>query len=78
MSRLSGMTEMRLPGCWQTTMPFDLALLDIMLPGLDGFGLLGPMKARGIPVIYLTARTDLSSKVKGADRRRGGLHRKAL
>jgi two-component system, OmpR family, alkaline phosphatase synthesis response regulator PhoP len=44
---------------------FDLALLDIMLPGVDGFQLLAPMRARGIPVIYLTAKNDLESKVLG-------------
>ena len=45
--------------------PFDLALLDIMLPGVDGFALLAPFRARGIPVIYLTAKNDLESKVTG-------------
>ena len=35
---------------------FDLALLDIMLPGKDGFELLGVMKKYGIPVIYITAK----------------------
>lgn len=44
---------------------YDLALLDIMLPGKDGFELLEELKAHGIPVIYLTAKGDLSSKVKG-------------
>ncbi len=44
---------------------FDLALLDVMLPGMDGFQLLAPMRARGIPVIYLTAKNDLESKVLG-------------
>jgi DNA-binding response OmpR family regulator len=44
---------------------FDLALLDIMLPGVDGFGLLDHMKQYNIPVIYLTAKDDISSKVKG-------------
>ena len=44
---------------------FDLALLDIMLPGVDGFGLLAPIKARGVPVIYLTAKNDVESKVQG-------------
>lgn len=43
---------------------FDLALLDIMLPGLDGFELLGYMKKYDIPVIYMTARTDSGSEVK--------------
>lgn len=44
---------------------FDLALLDIMLPGKDGFELMDVMKAHGIPVIYLTARADVISKIKG-------------
>jgi two-component system alkaline phosphatase synthesis response regulator PhoP len=44
---------------------FDLALLDVMLPGMDGFEILGYMKHCGIPVIYLTAKTDLDSKVRG-------------
>jgi len=44
---------------------FDLAILDIMLPGKDGFELMGDMKKYHIPVIYLTAKTDISSKIKG-------------
>jgi len=44
---------------------YDLALLDIMLPGKDGFALLSELKVCGIPVIYLTAKGDLPSKVKG-------------
>lgn len=44
---------------------FDLALLDIMLPGKDGFELMEYMKKYGIPVIYLTAKIDVSSKIKG-------------
>lgn len=43
---------------------FDLALLDIMLPGLDGFELLPCMKKHDIPVIYMTARTDSASEIK--------------
>lgn len=42
---------------------FDLALLDIMLPGLDGFELLPLMEKRNIPVIYMTAKTDSESEV---------------
>ena len=49
----------------QSAESFDLALLDVMLPGLDGFQLLAPMRARGIPVIYLTAKNDLESKLLG-------------
>ncbi len=44
---------------------YDLALLDIMLPGKDGFELLEEFKEHGIPVIYLTAKGDLPSKVRG-------------
>lgn len=44
---------------------FDLALLDIMLPGMDGFELLGHMKKYGIPVIYMTAKADAASEIKG-------------
>ena len=44
---------------------FDLALLDIMLPGMDGFELMGYMKHCDIPVIYLTAKADLDSKIQG-------------
>ena len=44
---------------------YVLALLDIMLPGKDGFELLEELKEHDIPVIYLTAKGDLPSKVKG-------------
>ena len=48
---------------------YDLALLDIQLPGLDGFALMEYMQQYNIPVLYLTARSDVSSRVKGL---RGG------
>lgn len=44
---------------------FDLALLDVMLPGQDGFALLGILQHAEIPVIFLTARSDVGSKVRG-------------
>lgn len=44
---------------------YDLALLDVMLPGMDGFELMGYMKHAEIPVIYLTAKNDVDSKVQG-------------
>ena len=44
---------------------FDLAVVDIMLPGMDGFNLLSPLNGRNIPVIYLTAKSDIESKVYG-------------
>ena len=44
---------------------FDLALLDMMLPGVDGFGLLPVLGSDGIPVICLTALTDTQSEIQG-------------
>lgn len=48
---------------------YDLALLDVMLPGMDGFELLEVMKSYEIPVIFLTAKDDLGAKIQGL---RGG------
>ncbi len=44
---------------------YDLALLDIMLPGIDGFELFSYMEKYHIPVIYMTAKTDSASEIKG-------------
>ncbi len=44
---------------------FDLAILDIMLPGIDGFALMEYMRRYNIPVLYLTAKADVGSKIKG-------------
>ena len=44
---------------------FDLAILDIMLPGMDGFALLEHMQKHKIPVLFLTAKADVMSKIKG-------------
>lgn len=44
---------------------FDLALLDIMLPGMDGFALFSCMEKYNIPVIYMTAKTDSESEIRG-------------
>lgn len=43
----------------------DLALLDIMIPGKNGFELLPHCSKKGIPVIFLTAKGEVGSKVKG-------------
>lgn len=48
---------------------FDLVLLDIMLPGEDGFSLLECFRAKGMPVIFLTAKNQVEDKVRGL---RGG------
>lgn len=44
---------------------FDLALLDIMLPDLDGFALMSYMREKQIPVIYVSAKADIQSRVQG-------------
>ena len=44
---------------------YALALLDIMLPGKDGFQLMEVMQTAESPVIYLTAKADVVSKVHG-------------
>ena len=44
---------------------FDLILLDIMLPGIDGFELMDYIRSKGIPVIFLTAKNAVSDRVKG-------------
>ena len=49
----------------KTDHSYDLALLDIMLPGMDGFELFALMEKYNIPVIYMTARTDSESEVRG-------------
>lgn len=44
---------------------FDLILLDIMLPKIDGYELLEYIKSFNIPVIFLTAKSDVRDRVKG-------------
>ena len=43
----------------------DLALVDVMLPGVDGFALLPYLNEKHIPVIFLTARGDLEARLQG-------------
>ncbi len=48
------------------TEPCDLAVVDIMLPGLDGFTLIEKLRAAGIklPVIVLSARSSVDDKIR--------------
>ena len=57
---------------------FDLALLDIMLPGMDGFELFGHMERYNIPVIFITAKTDSVSEIKGLRGGAEGLYCQAI
>ena len=45
--------------------PFDLVLLDIMLPKYNGYDLLAFIRPMNIPVIFLTAKSDVGDRVKG-------------
>ena len=46
---------------------WDCLILDVMLPGMDGFTMLGELRASGsdVPVIFLTARDTLSDRLRG-------------
>ena len=44
---------------------FDLILLDIMLPGINGYELLEQIKPTGTPVIFITAKGSLQDRVRG-------------
>jgi DNA-binding response OmpR family regulator len=48
---------------------FDLLILDLGLPGRDGFEVLSDMRARGqrMPTVILTARDDVEDKVAGLE-----------
>lgn len=44
---------------------YDLILLDIMLPDIDGYDLIEYIKQFNIPVIFVTAKTSVPDRVKG-------------
>ncbi len=54
---------------WGMEQHFDLILLDISLPGMDGLRILGSLRRRevGTPVLMITARSDVDSKVHALD-----------
>lgn len=48
---------------------YDAVILDIMMPQIDGFGVLSYLRQNGksVPVLFLTAKDSVSDRVKGLD-----------
>jgi two-component system copper resistance phosphate regulon response regulator CusR len=48
---------------------YDLIVLDVMLPGIDGWGVLQALREDGrqLPVLFLTARDDVADRVRGLE-----------
>ena len=48
---------------------YDAVILDVMLPGMDGFDVLAWLRAEGVktPVLMLTARGDLQDRIRGLE-----------
>jgi len=51
------------------TIPYDLVILDVMLPGLDGWAIVAALREDGkqIPILFLTARDAVEDRVKGLE-----------
>jgi two-component system OmpR family response regulator len=54
---------------WAATYPYDMVLLDVILPGLDGFAVLAALRRSGFqaPILMLTALDDVTDRVTGLD-----------
>jgi two-component system, OmpR family, response regulator len=55
---------------WVETYPYDLLILDVVLPGLDGFSLCARVRLAGVaaPILMLTALDEVEDRVTGLDR----------
>ena len=60
--------------------PYDAIVLDVMLPGLDGFAVCRELRAAEVwtPVLFLTARDGVADRVRRAGQRRRRLPRQAV
>ncbi len=48
------------------TLPYDLIVLEVLLPGLDGFSLCRRLRQRStVPLIFVSARDDVSDRIAG-------------
>jgi two-component system OmpR family response regulator len=54
---------------WAAAYPYELVVLDVVLPGLDGFAVCAALRERGFnaPILMLTALDDVSDRVSGLD-----------
>jgi two-component system OmpR family response regulator len=55
---------------WVQTYPYDLVVLDVILPGLDGFETCSALRSGGFDaaILMLTALDDVGDRIKGLDR----------
>ena len=55
---------------WANAYPYELVMLDVVLPGLDGFAVCAALRERGFntPILMLTALDGVSERVEGLDR----------
>ncbi|HET6384813.1 MAG TPA: heavy metal response regulator transcription factor, partial [Armatimonadota bacterium] len=54
---------------YAASLRYDLFILDVMLPGVDGWTILRDLRSRGIqaPALFLTARDSVEDRVKGLE-----------
>ena len=52
-----------------TLVPYDLVVLDVLLPGIDGFAVCQRVRGaqRRMPILMLSARSEISDRVRGLD-----------